>query len=155
MDEEGTITALSIGETNVIAVTVDGGFTQRVEVKVVAPGPLLSAIEVYPSKTIYKVNEKFTFKGRIIARYSNGSNKDISINDPMLIIEPVDTSKEGSVTVNIYYTEGPYTRKTSYLINVKNGGGCSNTIVTSSSLITLISLIAIGLIIKRKTYIKK
>lgn len=126
---------------------VDGGNNQTPVAKV------LSKIEIKtkPTKVEYKVGEELDLSGLVVtASYTDGSTTDITDLTKLEINKP-STAKEGEKTVYVSYTEGNKKFSAAFTINVKAGGGCHGSILASSAILSITSLMGLGLLLfKRK-----
>ena len=112
VDTNGNIKALSVGNTTISAKTNDAIATCEVIVKekeIVT----LASISTSNQKTKFNLNESFVYDGICTATYSDGSTKAIAPT-----ISQVDTSKIGTQTVILSYTEDGVTKTTTYTITI-------------------------------------
>ena len=86
----------------------DGGVTP--------PAATLSAIEVSGQTTTFTVGDTFVFDGKVTAKYTDGSTKDVTA---LAEFSSPNLSTVGTREVTVTYTEGGITQTAKYNITVK------------------------------------
>ena len=76
----------------------------------------LEGIEVSDYTEKVKMDETYTFDGKVTANYAGGLTKDVTSD---AVINPLDTSSCGSKTLHISYTEGNITKTAEASIQVQ------------------------------------
>ena len=75
----------------------------------------LESIEVSGQKTNFFVNDEFVFGGKVMAKYSDGSQKDVT--EEATVSTP-DMTTAGEKTVTVSYSESGDSKSTEYTITV-------------------------------------
>ena len=113
----------------------------------------LTSLEVTaPTKVDYKVGEQLDLTGfKAIAKYDDNSSKDVTGE---VELDSVNMNKAGSKFVIVSYAENGVSVKGYFEIKVSEGSssamGCHGSIIASSALISITSLMGLGLLLLKK-----
>lgn len=113
----------------------------------------LTSLEVTaPGKVDYKVGEQLDLTGfKAIAKYDDNSTKDVTES---VEFDSINMNKAGSKFVIVSYTENGVSVKGYFEIKVSEGSssaaGCHGSIIASSALISMTSLMGLGLLLFKK-----
>ena len=113
---------------------------------------VLSKIEIKtkPTKVTYSVGQELDFSGLVItATYADGSTADISDLSKLEFKKP-STASEGEKTVYVSYAEGNKKFSAAFTITVTGANGCHGSVIASSALISITSLMGLGMSLLRK-----
>lgn len=155
----GVVSAHHEGNATITVTTVDGNKTATCNVTVSKDGGdtpttgTLVRIKLgsLPTKREYKGGEELDLSGMvIIAIYDNGQTKDVTSS---VIVAKPDMSKAGDVGVKVSYIEGDIIVSLNFLIIITSNassGGCGGSIIASSALISLTSILGVGLLFLKK-----
>ncbi len=109
----------SVAGTKTVTVSyAENGVTRNASFTVVVSAPLLSYITVnsYPTKTSYYVGESLDKTGlSVTAHYTDGSSANVS---DRCTLTGFDSSRNGSQTISITYSEGGIVKGVSYNVTV-------------------------------------
>ena len=107
-----------IGKQEVIVSYTEDGITKTGSFEVtVKEKPVLESISLEgPDKTQYWVGEELSLDGlTVTAQYSDGTSKEVTDYE----VSGFDSTKPGTVTVTISYTEGEITQTTSFTVSIQ------------------------------------
>ena len=115
----------------------------------------LTSIQVTPpTKTEYNVGEKLDLTGfKVVAKYSDGSTKEVENKD--ISFSQYDMSFAGEKLIRVYYAEGDEVVNSYFKITViektteRQSAGCGGSIIASSAIVSLTSLMGLGLFFKK------
>ena len=124
-----------------------GGDDPVVVAKLDTSKPLLITA---PNKTKYSVGEEIDLTGfKAVATYEDKSTKDVTNS---VVLDSINMDKAGEKIVTLSYTENGRTVRGLFNISVEasSGGGCHGSIIASSAIISLTSLLGVGLLLIKK-----
>ena len=113
----------------------------------------LTSLEVTaPNKVSYKVGEQLDLTGfKAIAKYDDNSTKDVT---DKVELDSVNMNKAGSKFVIVSYSENGVKVNAKFDITVSEGSsaGCHGSFIASSAIISLTSLLGLGLLLIKKKH---
>ena len=110
----GLVSGKSVGSCVITVKTQDGGFTASCNVTVKEAPVVVTSIEASDYTTKFELYDPYNFDGKVVAKYSNGTSKEVS----GYVISSPDMTTEGYKNVTISYTEDGVTVSTTIKILV-------------------------------------
>ena len=116
----------------------------------------LTRIEVKDYTATVKAGETYRFDGKVVAYYSDDTSREVT----GYVLGTIDTSKTGSISVTVSYTEDGVTKTTSFTLTVEeakkaaSSGGCGGSITATSITLSLLSFAGISLLLLKKRKMK-
>ena len=146
-----TINGYDKNKTGTQTVTISAA-GKSVEFTVVVSSYMTGVLTITaPAKTEYKVGEKLDLTGfKAEANYQDGTTKDVTEN---VVLDEVNMNKEGVRTIVVSYTENGVVAKGLFTIKITASSellGCSGSVIASSAIISLTSLLGLGLLLLKK-----